>query len=255
MSTILFEELDYRETPIGPISLRRRHDPRLDRLVWEIKLGDEFLMSSAFTASEVALARLALASLEQAQSARSGTLPTAIDVVVGGLGLGYTADAVLEHANIAELDVIDMLEAVIDWHTRGLVPLGSRLTGDQRCRLRQGDFFALAASDDGFDPARPGRRYDAILVDIDHTPDALLAPGNSGFYSEAGLAGVARHLKPGGVFGLWSNEKPDDTFAARLAGVFASARAEPVTFDNPLQQRPFTQTVYLAWSDVTPRHR
>ncbi len=58
--------------------------------------------------------------------------------------------------------------------------------------------------------------------------------------------GLTTHLKPGGVFGLWSNEMPDAAFTARLARVFDDARAEQVTFHNPLQDRPFTQTVYLA---------
>ena len=57
---------------------------------------------------------------------------------------------------------------------------------------------------------------------------------------------IAAHIKPGGIFGLWSNEKPDRAFTDRLSGIFAEAWAEPVTFHNPLQDRPFTQTVYLA---------
>ena len=57
--------------------------------------------------------------------------------------------------------------------------------------------------------------------------------------------GWRRILRPGGVFGLWSNDLPDDAFTARLAAVFADARAEEVTFHNPLQDKPFTQTVYL----------
>ena len=77
----MFEELDYRPTPIGALSLRRRRELTLDTDVYEIKLGEEFLMSSLFTASEVALARLGLADLGHA----------GLDVVVGGLGLGYTA--------------------------------------------------------------------------------------------------------------------------------------------------------------------
>ena len=60
----LFEELDYRPTPIGALSLRRRKELRLGIDVFEIKLGDEFLMSSLFTASEIALARLGLAALD-----------------------------------------------------------------------------------------------------------------------------------------------------------------------------------------------
>jgi spermidine synthase len=231
-----FEELDYQPTPMGALSLRRRRALTLGVDVFEIKLGDEFLMSSLFTASEIALARLALAGL-------SGNR---LDVVVGGLGLGYTAQAVLEHKTVSSLIVIEALQPVIDWHARGLVPLGRKLTTEPRCRIVHGDFFALAKSDAGFDPAVSARRFDAVLVDIDHSPDALLNARNAGFYSEAGLERLAAHLRSGGVFGLWSNERADDGFTARLAQVFADARAEPVTFHNPLQDKPFTQTVYLA---------
>jgi spermidine synthase len=232
----MFEELDYCQTPIGALSLRRRRELTLGIDVFEIKLGDDFLMSSLFTASEIALAQLGLTEL-------SGDH---LDVVVGGLGLGYTAQSVLEHKQVASLVVVEALEAVIDWHTKGLVPLGRELTTEPRCRLVHGDFFALAASSAGFDPATPERKFDAVLVDIDHSPDALLDTGNAAFYGEDGLARLAAHLRPGGVFGLWSNEIPDERFTARLARVFATARAEPVTFHNPLQDKPFTQTVYLA---------
>jgi len=232
----LFEELDYRTTPIGALSLRRRREPRLGVDVFEIKLGEDFLMSSLFTESEIALARLGLAELAGRD----------LDVVVGGLGLGYTAAAVLEHRQVGSLIVVEALAAVIDWHRSGLVPLGAGLTRDGRCRLMRGDFFALAESDAGFDPDAPGRRFDAVLVDIDHAPDHPLDPRHAAFYQPAGLRRLAAKLRPGGVFGLWSNALPDDAFTARLRGCFAQARAEPVTFHNPLQDRPFTQTVYLA---------
>ncbi|MDO8840151.1 MAG: spermidine synthase [Parvibaculum sp.] len=232
-----FAELDYRPTPLGALVLRRRRELSLGVDVYEIKLGDEYLMSSLFTASEVALSRLGLAEL-------SGT---GLDVVVGGLGLGYTALAVLEHDTVASLTVVETLDAVIDWHEDGLLPLGQALTADPRCHFRHGDFFALAASDEGFDAGNPARRFDAILVDIDHAPDFWLDPANAAFYQPDGLKKLSSHLRPGGVFGLWSNDRPDDAFVARLAAVFAEARAEPVTFKNPLQQdREFTQTVYLA---------
>ena len=234
--TALFEELDYRDTPIGGLSLRRRRELRLGVDVFEIKLGDEFLMSSLFTASEIALADLGLAGLSK----------PGLNVVVGGLGLGYTAKAVLAHANVASLVVVDFLEAVIEWHRQGLVPLGAELSADPRCRFVHGDFFKLAASDAGFDPDTPGRQFDAVLVDIDHSPEALLDEGNAAFYGDAGLERLTAHLSPGGVFGLWSNDLSDPAFTARLGRIFANARAEPVTFHNPLQDRPFTQTVYLA---------
>jgi len=235
--SVLFEELDYCPTPIGALTLRRRRDLKVNVDVFEIKLGDESLMSSLFTASEIALARLGLAELGD-----GGPL----DVVVGGLGLGYTANAVLENADVRSLTVVEALQPVIEWHEKGLLPLGRGLTSDPRCRLLHGDFFALAASEAGFDADAPGRRFDAILVDIDHSPDLLLDARSASFYEPDGLRRLTAHLRPKGVFGLWSNALPDDAFTARLSSVFAAARAEPVTFDNPLQDRPFTQTVYLA---------
>jgi spermidine synthase len=234
--SLYFEELDYRPTPIGTLSLRRRRELSLGVDVFEIKLGDEFLMSSLFTVSEVALARLGLA-------ARSGER---LDVVVGGLGLGFTARAVLEHETVGSLVVVEMLDAVIDWHRTGLLPLGPALVADKRFRLVQGDFFAMADSPAGFDPEVPRRRFDAILVDIDHSPDALLDDRSISFYRPEGLRALTAHIKPGGIFGLWSNDRPAQAFTDRLASVFAEAWAEPVTFHNPLQDRPFTQTVYLA---------
>ena len=240
--SVYFEELDYRETPIGALSLRRRREMTLGVDVFEIKLGDDHLMSSLFTASEIALARLGLAEL-------SGT---GLDVVVGGLGLGYTAQAVLANGAVKSLIVVEALEAVIDWHRQGLLPLGPDMTADPRCRLVLGDFFTMAGSADGFDSAAPSRRFDAILVDIDHSPDLLLHPKNAVFYKLEGLRRLAAHLHPGGVFGLWSNDLPDERFTARLAQVFVSARAERVTFHNPLQDRDFTQTVYLARTASVP---
>ena len=82
-----FEELDWSATPIGEVSLRRRRDVVTGEDVFEVKLGDEFLMSSLFTVAEVELARLALARLPGSR----------LDVVVGWLGLGFTAQAVLAY--------------------------------------------------------------------------------------------------------------------------------------------------------------
>jgi spermidine synthase len=231
-----FEVLDHRATPMGDLVLRRRRQLSLNVDLFEIKLGDAFLMSSLFTVSEIALARLGLAALPG----------DSWDVVVGGLGLGYTARAVLDHRAVGTLLVVEALEAVIDWHVTGLLPLGPELAADPRCRLVQGDLFALAASDTGLDPQTPGRRFDAVLVDIDHTPELWLDPRHQAFYQPEGLQRAAAWLRPGGVFGLWSDGLPDANFTARLAGVFATAHAEPVTFYNPLQDREATQTVYLA---------
>lgn len=231
-----FEELDYRLTPIGPLSLRCRRELTSGIDIFEIKLGDEYLMSSLFTVSEIALARLALAAVPGRE----------LDVVIGGLGLGYTAQEVLRHETVKSLIIIEALDAVISWHEQGLLPLGRVLTSDPRCRIACDDFFALAASTKGFDSLASARKFDAVLVDIDHSPEFLLDPNSAGFYTTSGLNALAAHILPGGVFGLWSNELPNEEFTARLAGVFVEARAERITFNNPLQNRDFTQTVYLA---------
>lgn len=233
-----FEELDYRPTPMGELILRRRREPRLDhREVYEIKLGDAFLMSSLFTDGEVALANLGLAAAPDRD----------LDVVVGGLGLGCTANAVLEHESVRSLIVVEYLEGVIDWHHRGLVPIGRTLVDDPRCRLVQGDFFALVMDpENGLDDRSPGRRFDAVLVDIDHSPRHWLDEGGRTFYEAAGLGNVARHLRPGGVFALWSNDPPDADFEQALDGVFTARRSHVIRFENPYTGGESASTVYVA---------
>jgi spermidine synthase len=234
-----FEELDWRDTPMGEISLRRRRDPAAGVDVYEVKLGDEFLMSSLFTVAEVELARLALARMPG----------TDLDVVVGGLGLGYTARAVLDDARVASLIVVEALDEVIGWHRRGLLPHAAELTSDPRTRLVRGDFFALAADADaggGLDPDVAGRRFDAVLLDVDHSPRHVLHPSHAAFYTEEGLRRLAGQLRPGGVFALWSNDPPDEAFTRTLAAVFPTATGHVVTFPNPLQGRESANTVYVA---------
>ena len=234
--SLSFEELDFRPTPMGVLSLRRRRRPMSEVDVYEIKLGDEFLMSSQFTVAEIELARLGLAALDRGD----------IDVVVGGLGLGYTARAVLENAGVRSLIVVDALAEVIEWHAQGLLPLGRELTGDPRCRLLHGDFFAISDSGQGFDPALPARRFDAVLVDVDHSPQKLLHPRHAALYAPEGLAKLALHLKPGGVFALWSNDPPDQAFERDLAGAFSTSTAHVVTFDNLQGEHEASNTVYVA---------
>ena len=230
-----FEEIDWRPTPMGELALRRRWDPVVERDVYEIKLDDEFLMSSLFTVAEEELARRALTELAGPE----------LDVAVGGLGLGYTARTVLDDPRVRSLVVIDALAEVIEWHERGAIPLGARLVADSRCTLVHGDFFALVASS-ALAPSAPDRRFHAVLVDIDHSPRHLLHPDHAPFYRPEGLHRVRDHLQPGGVFALWSNDPPDAEFVAALESAFPTVRADVITFPNPLQRREATATVYLA---------
>src|SRR5580765_282343 len=119
------EELGWQRTPLGEFTLRRRHDPVVGRDVYEVKLGDEFLMSSLFTVAEIELARLALADLDG----------TGLRVLVGGLGLGYTAAAALEEPRVDRVTVVDAAEPVIDWHRRNLLPDTAGLATHPKCDL------------------------------------------------------------------------------------------------------------------------
>jgi len=234
---LMFEQIDSQPSALGEITLRRRRIPALgDRDIFEVKLGDEFLMSSMFVDAEVALADLGLEMTEG----------DSLDVVVGGLGLGYTAEAALNHERVNELLVVDALDTVIHWHQQEKVPLGKVLNADPRCRYVLGSFFDFAVSDTGFDPDSPGRLFDAILLDIDHSPRALLNESNASFYTTDSLGKMARFLRSGGVFAMWSNDPPDDPFMDTLRELFTDVDARVVSFFNPFQNRESTNTVYLA---------
>lgn len=230
-----FEELDWRTTPLGEISLRRRRDPALGVDVYEAKLDDEFLMSSHFTTAEEELARLGLAAADG----------DALDVVVGGLGLGYTARVALEDPRVRSLVVVEALGAVVSWHEDGLLPCAEALTSDPRTRFVEGDFFALAR-DGGFDPETPDRRFHAVLLDIDHTPRHVLHPSHAATYTPEGLRVLASRLHPDGVLAVWSDDPPDAEFEDALGAVFARAEAHVVTFPNRYTGGESANTVYVA---------
>ncbi|MEV4727801.1 MULTISPECIES: spermidine synthase [Micromonospora] len=233
---VRFEELAWRETPIGAISLRRRREPTLDVDVYEVKLDDDYLMSSLFPVAEIELARLGLAPM--------GDGP--LDVVVGGLGLGYTARTALEDARVRSVLVVETIEDVIDWHRRQLLPFAAGLAPDPRTRFVRADFFAAVADGTGFDPDQPGRRFHAVLLDVDHSPRNVLHPSHAAFYTPEGLRRLADLLLPDGVFALWSDDPPDDAFGRVLAEVFTTWQAHVVPFANPLTGGESANTVYVA---------
>lgn len=234
---LLFEEIDIQPSAIGEISLRRRRIPALgDRDIYEVKLGDEFLMSSMFFDAEIALADLGLAAV-QGES---------LQVVVGGLGLGYTAVAALKDPRVSDLLIVDYLDTVIHWHQQEKVPLGKQLNADPRSRYVHGSFFDLAVAEgSGFDPHHPGRIFDAILLDIDHSPRALLHQSNASFYTAGNLSLMCRQLRSAGVFALWSQDPPDAEFMQVMQAVFSNSTAHVVPFFNPFQNGEATNTIYV----------
>ncbi|MCP4721661.1 MAG: spermidine synthase [Desulfobacteraceae bacterium] len=233
-----YEELDFRSTPLGDLMLRRRRLIQLGGLdIYEVKLGEDFLMSSLFHEAESQLSKLGLGVLEKEE----------LDVVVGGLGLGYTAASALEDSRVKSLVVVEYLEGVIQWHENGLIPLGKTLTQDPRCRLVHADFFALSCDlSKSFDPDHPEKKHDAILLDIDHTPTRVLHQTNTRFYTEKGLGELARHLKPDGVFALWADGPAETSFTHHLGRVFAKAESHTIKFDNPITGGSSEGAVYVA---------
>ncbi|WP_199043998.1 spermidine synthase [Glycomyces salinus] len=234
-----FEEIDWQDTPLGEISLRRRFDPVVLSEVYEVKLGEDFLMSSLFTVAEIDLTRLGLARL------RAVRPEGGFAVLVGGLGLGYTAFEALADDRVEELVVVEYSEAVIDWHERELLPDTVGLNADPRTRLVRDDFFAAAADEDGFDPDEAGRKFDAILLDIDHSPRNLLGSAHAAFYNRDGLSSMAGHIADDGVFALWSDDPPDEDFTDELEEVFEDVEARRIWFDNPMTGGKASNTIYV----------
>jgi spermidine synthase len=231
-----FEELGWQQTPMGVISLRRRFDLTVRADVYEVKLDDEYVMSSLFTVAESELARLGLAR----------TPGAGLDVIIGGLGLGYTAREALNCNRIRTLTVIEYSAAVIDWHQRNLLPDTAGLAADRRVGLVCADFFAAATDSVGFDPQQPGRTYDAILLDIDHSPRHVLHHPHAAFYTYEGLHAASAYLTPGGAFAMWSDDAPDDDFSSILERVFTDVEVNVIWFDNPLTRGRSAATIYLA---------
>lgn len=211
------EILAYEETPLGILCLRRRRMlGDSGTVVTEITLDNEFLMSSLNTVSERALA-------ERAIHMHTGT---DLKVLVGGLGLGYTAYEALQSARVGSVEVVEFLPQVISWLENGLVPLAEGLRGDDRLLVKRGDIFQRLA-------AQPGELFDLILIDVDHSPKERLDPDNARFYTSAGLHTARAHLAPDGILAVWSYAG-DVSFQAALSDIFEEVTIEHVTFENPL---------------------
>lgn len=232
------QELDRCQTELGELILRVRKSPSLGGAsVYEVKLDGAFLMSSAVNRSEVALAELGLEAFGEGPC----------EVLVGGLGLGHTAEAALRQEWVRHVDVLEYLEPVIGWHRDGLVPAAAALTGDPRCTLVHEDFFEHVA-----DASRWRRRYDVILVDIDHSPESLLSEAHGRFYTAERMEQLARDLGPGGVFGVWSAEPPGEVFMDRLAGAFGEVEQHTIAYQHPMLREEERNTVVLARCGGSP---
>ncbi len=230
------ELLEHANTPIGTIYLGRRHVPTRDGWVYEIRISGQLLMCSMNNISEQKLSETAL-ELHEGQGP--------LKVLVGGLGLGYTARAALVDPRVASVRVVEKMDFVIDWMARGLLPLSAEFAAEERLEIVQGDVFEQLLGP-------PGELYDLILVDVDHAPDDRLAEGEGDFYSTEGQKRVARHLAPGGVLAVWSAWDNAD-FAKVLDGLYPRSCREGVSWPDELEEgKNFHNTLFFAGGNAQP---
>ena len=233
MSQQDFEIIAAEESPLGMIILRQRQlTPDPQDWVTEITLEHQFLMSSLVTVSERALSSAAI-------QWHGGV---DLRVLVGGLGLGYTADEALASDRVGHVEVVELLSPVIGWMRDGLIPNSQALRNAMgpggRLEIRQGNVYA--------DLRQPSDvKYDLILIDVDHAPDSALGQPNDAFHSVQGVALARDHLTPGGVLAVWSCA-PSDAFVNALSAVFEEVETRTIDFFNPVVDAAETNWIFLA---------
>lgn len=163
---------------------------------WEVSANRATLMSSRAHGSEEALARLAFEKV-----------PGVSRVLIGGLGLGYSLRAALDLLpRHGQVTVAELSPSVVTWNRTHVAHLAGRPLEDPRARVFAGD-VRKAIAETG--------PYDAILLDVDNGPRALVHDANVGLYNTAGIAACHAALRPGGALSVWSLA-PDENYVRRL---------------------------------------
>lgn len=205
------QDLVRRVQPGGEWVLRRRTlgdaPPRL-----ELVFNGRLLMDTADGASEAALAEAGLRRC-------AGLGP--LQVLVAGLGFGFTLGAALRDPRVAGVEVVELEPALADVLAAPEIRthLATFDPADPRLRFTFGDVADRLRA-----PADP---VDCILLDVDNGPEALSAAANGALYTERGLAACRRALRPGGALAVWSSE-PSPRCLAALRAVFGEAEEDRV---------------------------
>lgn len=207
--------LEVTETEIGTIYLGHREVAGAEDTVFEILIGDDVLMTSLSPISE---RRLSVSALEQ----HGGEGP--LKVLVGGLGLGYTAQALLSDSRVESVCIAEKMTFIIDWMNEGKLPLSEQFADDERVKIVQDDVYKTLLG-------TASEQFDLILVDVDHAPDDPLSDESRPFYTREGQQRVCKHLRPGGILGIWSVVENDE-FLAVLSEVYSESRCEEVSWQD-----------------------
>ena len=208
--------------PRGEVVLRRRRSE--GRNVEELIINGVFAMDSSETSTERLLAQLAVPS-DYTQR-----------VLVGGLGLGYTAAAIAaKQVNL--IDVVEIEECLIGWAQQEVTATLAKVASDPRIRLHAADIrFVLDGSSQGL--ARP---WDAIVLDVDNGPDFLIYGENSGLYTEASLRAAYAQLASSGILAIWC-QRPAPPLLAALQRVSPSACEHVI--EVPRGERRLSYAIY-----------
>jgi spermidine synthase len=220
-----YDEVARAEGPRGETVLRRRTVDGDPAEVLELRVNGVFVMDTAETGSERALARAALALSEDPR-----------DVLVGGLGLGFTAHEVLGDLRVERVVVVEVDEALVGWMRDGTVPHGPATLADRRLSVTVADVRQAVAE-------TPPASYDLVLLDVDNGPAHLVHDANAEVYRRQFLEQVRAGLRPGGVVAVWCAERAPE-LAAVLAEVFGDA--EEVQHPVRLQDREEAYWLYVA---------
>ena len=167
---------------------------------FSIKAGNYELMNSRLYGSEDALAKLACGKIPKHQGAR---------VLIGGLGMGYTVRTALNELGAkAQVVVAELVPAVVKWNREFLADLAGSPLEDKRVTIHEADVAQMIQTAKG--------EYNAILLDVDNGPQALIRKDNDWLYSLKGLKTAFAALQTGGILAIWS-AGPDSAFARRLS--------------------------------------
>jgi spermidine synthase len=166
---------------------------------FSMMLGQNELMNSRLSGSEQALATLACRRIDGVKHPH---------LLIGGLGMGFTLRAALAVLDAqARITVAELVPAVIEWARGPMAGIfGDSLT-DPRAVIREADVVEMIK-------ASPSA-FDAILLDVDNGPEALIRKANDALYDLKGLQSIRRALRPGGILAVWSSG-PNTTFSKRL---------------------------------------
>jgi spermidine synthase len=193
----------------GELVLRRRpHDGAI-----ELRVNGVFVMDTAETTSERLLASSALAACRTQPS-------EGLDVLVGGLGLGFTLSELLADARVARVVVAEIEPEVLRWHRDGLVAVNRPALLDPRVQIRIADVRQVLAS-------MPGQSLDLVLLDVDNGPDFLVYDSNADLYGSSFLRTCRAVLAPGGLTAIWSASR-SEPLAERMAEVFDAVQCQRI---------------------------